>query len=426
MDGKITLKEIECSNCGGTIHFVPTTQLIVCNYCGTTFNIEHAKNDEIEQPDGIVPFKVTKEQFDSALMNWLIQGDYTPDDILNNSNFKNVSGLYMPFYLVQGTYNGSWSALSGIDRQEQYTEYVKKSRWVGNREVEYTEPETRYRTVTDWTPVTGGVNGNFIFLGLAANVVKKLPDNVALYFETTGWQEGELKPFDPRVISGFGIENFDLSQNEVIQLRIDPKLNNKIYSECYGMVPGSHAQNLTFNAQKQIVSVKKIFLPYWVVSFNYKDKIYTCAVDGQYVTRIIGNKPVDDERKNKIKSYFTAFKAMIGLYIAGLIIFTFTDYRFTYTHGMFALFGIIVVALIGGWAQIQKDTIIKKSQKLRMELLEKYKQTNPNLVPTHNIESSVMIETPNKPINHNSISVSNTNPNSQWSKPSNSSNLIEK
>ena len=32
-----------------------------CNFCGSQFQIEKAQDEEIATPDGILPFKVTKE-----------------------------------------------------------------------------------------------------------------------------------------------------------------------------------------------------------------------------------------------------------------------------------------------------------------------------------------------------------------------------
>ena len=110
MKDTVHLKEINCSNCGGQIRFEPSTQLVVCNFCGSSFDIMKAESVQTESPDSIVPFKITKQQFQRLIFPWLIQGDYTPDDILFSATLQRIDGIYLPFYLVEGEYSGSWAA----------------------------------------------------------------------------------------------------------------------------------------------------------------------------------------------------------------------------------------------------------------------------------------------------------------------------
>ena len=77
------LSKISCDSCGAELIFNPSSQTTLCNFCGSTFEIEKAEKDvEIMSPDAILPFSVSKEEFKNGVMEFLSEGDYTPDDIL--------------------------------------------------------------------------------------------------------------------------------------------------------------------------------------------------------------------------------------------------------------------------------------------------------------------------------------------------------
>ncbi len=146
-----SIKKIGCGNCGAELMFSPGTQLSLCNFCGSEFQIETAIDSKVKTVNSILPFSTTPNQFEIAALKWLSEGDYTPDDILEGSLFNNQVGMYLPMWLFTGKYDGEWSASSGYDRQEEHWD---KS-FDGKKLVKKT------RTVTDWRPSNGNCKGDF-------------------------------------------------------------------------------------------------------------------------------------------------------------------------------------------------------------------------------------------------------------------------
>ena len=62
MIAKLQLKKISCSSCGAGLMYDPDTQMTNCNFCGSKYEIEKATDEELILPDGIIPFKITKEK----------------------------------------------------------------------------------------------------------------------------------------------------------------------------------------------------------------------------------------------------------------------------------------------------------------------------------------------------------------------------
>ena len=128
MNKSLNLNKIACSNCGAELLFDPGTKMSNCNFCGSQFEIENTEEDKVIVPDGILPFSVVKNEYNKKVLEWLSEGDYTPDDILEGSHFSSVNGLYLPMFFFTGKYSGNWSASSGYNRTEYYTEYSESQK----------------------------------------------------------------------------------------------------------------------------------------------------------------------------------------------------------------------------------------------------------------------------------------------------------
>ena len=60
---ELKLNKIGCTNCGAEVLFDPGTQVLNCNFCGSTFEVEEAVEEKVITPDGILPFSIKKEMF---------------------------------------------------------------------------------------------------------------------------------------------------------------------------------------------------------------------------------------------------------------------------------------------------------------------------------------------------------------------------
>jgi len=230
MAEKLSLKEVKCSNCGADVQYLPGLVVSVCGYCGSKFTVDAPATDvTVDVPDLITPFAVTREKFLSAIRAWLSAGDYTPDDVLSAE--IETKGTFLPFYAWSGDYKADWFASSGYDRQEEYLE-MNDGKLVKKR-----------RTVTDWRPSNGVINGKYVVYTLASDSIDQ---SLAGFCEEV--PPSSAASFDPKQITGYTLEPFEKDQTEFLS-RIEKEVDSIAEAKAMPLVPGDRKKDLTCSTQ---------------------------------------------------------------------------------------------------------------------------------------------------------------------------------
>lgn len=364
----IHLKEIKCPNCAGEVQFDPSMQLSVCIHCGSKFEIEQPKDIKAIAPDGIVPFNLTLEQARNIFLEWLVQGNYTPDDILSQYSMKTFSGVYLPFYLFDKlSYRVSWSASCGYDRNETYTDYETRTTSSGRT---YKEPVTKTRTVTDWKPSSGEITGAYSKSSLILATGK--PEKMATFCESSPCAKDSIKTFHTGYILGFGLGPFALPEKTAYENRIKQDLNKQIDKDVKRDIPGDRQRDISWNGDIYGISPKKLYLPYWTAVYSYKGKQYRSVIDGQASSRISGEKPQDSDKKKKVFMFFlpliiflVLYAAIFGFFKDNILTSSFSEYVISFGVGV-----SVILAIVG---LVRRSRLIKQSEKIRKDMLEKLK-----------------------------------------------------
>ena len=195
------IKKITCQNCGGELLYEAKTQLSKCNFCGSEFTIKNIVDVKLNATEKIIPFKTDDDDFEIRALNYLSQGDLTPDDILEGSLFTDQVGVFIPMWVFEGRYDGSWSASSGYNRNEEY--YGKGIDG---------KMKMMTRTVTDWRPANGACKGDFMFLacGNNDNFISK---DVKTFANHTQIEKNDIVDFDSHFTEGFSLLEMNLDSN---------------------------------------------------------------------------------------------------------------------------------------------------------------------------------------------------------------------
>ncbi|MBM55343.1 MAG: hypothetical protein CMB32_02165 [Euryarchaeota archaeon] len=354
-----SIKKICCQNCGAEIMFSPGTQLLLCNFCGSEFQIESATDSEVKSVSSILPFSTTANQFEIAALKWLSEGDYTPDDILEGSLFNNQVGMYLPMWLFNGKYDGEWSASSGYDRIEEYWD---KS-YDGKKLVKKT------RTVTDWRPSNGNCKGKFTFLATASNE-SSVPRSVKDFSHGVGFEAGELKEFKIEYTQGFSLIELELDSDEAWNYHGESQANNYVELQSRKRIPGDRYKDFYVNAVYDIDTKLSCYVPFWLRNYKYKDSEFYLYMDGTNVLRLDGVRPKDEERESIVSSIETKRNwGCGGFFVLGLLLF-YALLDSDEDAAMGVMFGAMIVGLIFYYVQNKKvNTILEESKKVRQEKL---------------------------------------------------------
>lgn len=264
-----------CPDCGAEIVMDDNTSVTECVYCGNTAIITERLEGEFA-PKELIPFKKNKQDAVNAFLSYKKGKWFMPKEFVDKKNIDKISGIYIPFYL----YDVDVAARINV-------EATKRKVW--------SDSQYRY-TKTDFFDVLR--EGRMSFSNIPADASKKFPDDIMDSIEPYDFKE--LLEFDPAYISGFLSEKYDLSMNEVSE-RVENRAKQSAVDTLLNDVTGYSSKTVTGTKEKSKIkdSSKYVLLPVWMLNVKYKEKIYTLAMNGQ-TGKFIGNVPISWKKVIKI------------------------------------------------------------------------------------------------------------------------------
>lgn len=321
--------------------------------------------------DFIVKSKVSEENFEDIVEEWLSDGDYTPDDIIENIISEKNAKL-LPIHHYKARYSGQVSASLGYSRTEYYTVYNPETK----------KQERKSRTVIDWIPHSQAVSGDVTACEYAGEPTFQ---NLADFIDGTGWSSQDLivpdnnASIDPRLANLFTSDH-KATWNSNASLRCHKKACAKSRAD----LPSTLVRNFTPNINYDVYHIKSLLLPFWIYSYDYQRKKYYVVVDGNNPERIFGERPVNKYRKftviglrwiGWVGGIFSSYK-VANAFVQGPI-YTSTEYRDLKTIALFLIGFIITWIIVEGTVKI-----IKQSSKNRRAAKLKKKRTITGTTPT--------------------------------------------
>lgn len=284
----IEMDEYICEDCGAKIVADKNTAATFCVYCKNTAILKGRLSDKFE-PTKIIPFAKVKQDAIDAFKK-VGKGKFLmPKDFADPKNIKELTGVYIPFWLYSCKGNGHFS---GIGK--------KVTTWTTYDYI-YTKTDT-YDVVRDGIcefsliPVDGSVRFN---------------DAVMNSIEPFNYDE--LIDFNYSYLSGFLAEKYDVEEEEAKKITVErarvttmAELEKNATPRYQGLVPKT--QSFTPEEEK----MEYVLLPVWMVNIKYKDKMHTFAMNGQ-TGKMIGDIPYS---KVKALVYFIILFIVIFVIVA--------------------------------------------------------------------------------------------------------------
>ncbi|MFK7979268.1 MAG: hypothetical protein AB8G86_04765 [Saprospiraceae bacterium] len=318
----------------------------------------------------LIKNKVSEENFEATVYDWLADGDYTPDDIIENIITEH-NLMYFPAHFYYSNYKGEVSASLGYMHEESY--------WTYNPETK--RKEKRTRTVTTWQPYSQNVNS---YIGVLIYAGESRFDFLRPFIEDTGWGKNDLIKVDDDTDR---YQNFKKKYkknlldtwNEIGINESHRKATNEIKSNFPSNIISNFKANLNFKIDHNF----SVLVPFWVFMYDYKGKKYYVSVDGNNPHKIDGVKPENKARKYTVKAIkWVGWLSTIFLAWTGAGIFyeqsqnsTYRDYRDWIAIGGFilllAVLGFIVERIIINIKTQSKEKRLEKLAKMRANQLVK-------------------------------------------------------
>ena len=261
-----------CPSCGAEVITDSVTSATICCYCHNPVVLTKQLSDEFK-PSKVIPFKQSKDNALQTFKKWSHKKYFLPDDFASPSQLEKITGVYIPYWLVD------------CDTSGYLTATAKNITMWSNSEYRYTK--------TDTYSVSRGASMYFTYLPHDAS--KKADDKIMDSIGPFNFEE--IENFSYSYLTGFLAEKYDVPKEEVYP-DIKALAERSVISELRGSINGYDTSIVdASNVQVHESKFHYSLLPIWMLTYIYKGKTYLYAMNGQ-TGRTFGSLPLCDKKLN--------------------------------------------------------------------------------------------------------------------------------
>ncbi|MBR1772112.1 MAG: hypothetical protein IJ747_08800 [Lachnospiraceae bacterium] len=278
-----------CPDCSGEVPVDEFTAATQCPYC-SNYLILDERVEGAFLPKQMIPFRMGKETCKKALREKFGKQIFAPTDFLSEARLNSMEGTYVPFWFFDYDVNAIYSG-----------EGRKVRSWTSGS-TEYTE--TSYYDVRR--------NMDITYQNIPVDASIPMPDPVMDLMEPYDYQE--LSDFDPKYLSGFYAERFNLTA-EQLKARADQKMRadtaELLKAEVSGYSGVTEKENVSCIRREE---ASYGLLPVWKYNYTYNGQDYPFYVNGQ-TGKIVGTVPLSTKKVWAYAGTLWACLAAIGVCI---------------------------------------------------------------------------------------------------------------
>jgi hypothetical protein len=254
---RLSTHNFKCQGCGASMSYDASVQALRCPFCGSEKLEPEADKKDIA-PQGVVPFRVTKENAVAAMRQWLGQGFWRPGDLAEAAAIVKLEPVYVPYWVFDATTHTYWTADSSA---------------------------TPGGARADWYPMFGEHRGQYagVLVGGSGALAPGETD--------------ALCPFDlaaavpPEEVD---LENITFERFAVLRKYARPMARGGLESlEMQAVsphIPGRN-RNLKVNTRITDLHSRPMLLPVWIMAYRYRDEVFRFLCNGQ-TGRSTGRAPI--------------------------------------------------------------------------------------------------------------------------------------
>jgi len=101
-------RSFNCRECGAQLMTFDETAITFCSYCGSQ-NVIESKMVKINNPDYVIPFKITKDECIKIYKNHLKNSLFVPKYMKEDVTVEKFRGIFMPYAIYTTSFHGKSS-----------------------------------------------------------------------------------------------------------------------------------------------------------------------------------------------------------------------------------------------------------------------------------------------------------------------------
>lgn len=290
--GAVEGNQYTCKNCGAVVITTTDTTATHCSFCGAPVVLGDRLSGEMA-PVKIIPFTIEKKQAVDAFRKWCKNGRLTPKGFMTADRIKNITGMYVPFWLYD--LEGTGEADCTATRVRTYTR--------GN----YIYTETKYYHVYRRV--------HLAYEKVPADASEKMNDELMDKLEPFSYSD--LKTFKMPYLAGYLAEKYNFDDQQML-----PRIMSRVkrYAEDYLRSTITGYATVHYNRSNIDLHQANAYytmLPVWMVCYDYHDSEHIFAMNGQ-TGKIVGKPPLS---KAKMAAWFISISAVVFALLRVITIF---------------------------------------------------------------------------------------------------------
>ena len=239
-----------CPDCGAELAVNSENDAVgFCPYCGGTSMLF----DRIRQswvPDGIIPFKVSKEQCKQSYVDEVRRHPFVSNKYRDPNLIESFRGIYMPYWRFEGRQDKPYKV--------EGTETLDGSS--ANKKIR--------RTFEQW------YNIDYTITGFSHDASSNFDDHTSEHIAP--YHDAEIVKFHPGYLSGFYAEIGDMDKDTY-----ERYAKERCQDYTATQLPISMTNEELRNIETDISSLSNALYPVWFMSYRRGDKISYAAVNGE-------------------------------------------------------------------------------------------------------------------------------------------------
>jgi DNA-directed RNA polymerase subunit RPC12/RpoP len=295
-----------CSHCGAEVITSDSEVSTFCVYCGNPAIVFNRISKEY-RPDGLVPFKITREQAIANIRKKFLKNPIVPQEIKDKCIPGNLRGIYVPYWIINAHFaEADWIRAEIKRGKHTQIRYYSRS------------GKTFLRNVP--------IDGSRI---LNDDTSRKLEP---FYLE-------DAKDFDEDYLNGFYSNTSDLNYYD---LRASAATRcHALYSAEVVKTIGMHANKVKIVDSMYWIDILDdpiyMMMPVWFFTFVHEGNPYTVLVNGQ-TGKVVGTMPWQKKRIRTIAlSVFFFILVFVGFFFVGSMTGLLKYFQTFYMHAVVGL-----------------------------------------------------------------------------------------
>ena len=276
-DGVHEALTVHCGNCGAETGLQPDVTAANCPFCGCGI-VATASTKKSIRPQGLLPFKVTRDQSSQLFRGWVGGLWFAPAALKKQAECAAIHGVYVPAWTYDSLTDTDYTGERGDDYWE--TETYTETDAQGN-----TVTRTRQVQRTRWWPASGHVRNAFDDILVMAT--RTLPPKHLNHLQP--WDLPALLPYADEYLSGFIAESYQVALGEGFEQAkgiMQPVINSTICRD----IGGDHQRISSSNVNYHDITFKHLLLPVWISAYQFQGKPYRFLVNAR-TGEVQGERP---------------------------------------------------------------------------------------------------------------------------------------